>query len=40
MNKKIIFSMLGLFIVGFILYKSKNGGFTINTGKYTDTWDI
>ena len=40
MNKKIVFSILGLFVVGLIVYKIKNGGFTRTTGKYNDTWDI
>jgi hypothetical protein len=35
MNKKIVFSILGVVLIGFIIYKVKKKGFTITgTKKY------
>jgi len=40
-NKTLIIGITSVFVVAFIIYRvNKSGGITINTGSYSDTWDI
>mgnify|MGYP003659419514 CR=1 FL=1 len=40
-NKTLIIGITSVFVVAFIVYRiNKSGGITINTGSYSDTWDI
>ena len=40
-NTTLIIGITSLFVFGFILYRiNKSGGITINTGSYSDTWDV
>ena len=40
-NKTLIIGITSVFVLAFIVYKiNKSGGITINTGSYSDTWDI
>ncbi len=40
-NKTLIIGIASVFVLGFILYRiNKSGGITINTGSYSDTWDV
>lgn len=40
-NKTLIIGMTSVFVLAFIVYRiNKSGGITINTGSYSDTWDI
>ena len=40
-NKTLIIGITSVFVVAFIVYRiNKSGGITINTGSYSDTWDV
>ena len=40
-NKTLIIGITSVFVLAFIVYRvNKSGGITINTGSYSDTWDV
>lgn len=40
-NKTLIIGIASVFVLAFIIYRvNKSGGITINTGSYSDTWDV